>query len=211
MRTISLRWKHIIALALISFSAHNALADTGNFYSGVDVGKTDFSGDGPRDTVVFKRGQQFSDGDTTYGIHAGYNITHWFATEIAYTDFGSATDTFALSPDIVFIGKPVDTQSVSAKGATLSAVFNYELLNDFSVFAVVGVSAINYDIALTGGFSEVTGRIALKGDESDQGLVYGIGAKYALSDKLNLRADARRNEVGDFTLDSITAGLEFNF
>ena len=198
-----------IALAL---SAQQALAaDAGKFYIGADTGSTQFSGDGPAKSVVFVDGQEFKDSDSSYGIHAGFQFTDWFAIELGYTDFGSATDRFKISPDIAFIVSPNTIQTVEAKGAFLAGVFSYGLGADFSVFGTLGFTAMDYEKTLSGGFSPVTGSLLERDSLSDQGLLYGVGAKYALSQSFNLRADLRRNDVGDFSLDTASVGLEYSF
>jgi len=196
-----------LAIGSIQAQAANA----GKFYVGADIGSTAFSGDGPDKDSIFVPGQKFKDSDTSYGLHAGFQFNEWFAAELGYTDFGSATDRFKIKPDIVFIVAPNDTQTVDAKGASLTGVFTYKVTNGFSVLGSLGVSSINYKSTLSGGFSEVTGSLVEKHSFSDQGLVYGVGASYALSDGFNVRADLRRNDVGDFTLDSASLGLEYSF
>ena len=70
---------------------------------------------------------------------------------------------------------------------------------------------MDYEKTLSGGFSPVTGSLLERDSLSDQGLLYGVGAKYALSESFNLRADLRRNDVGDFDLDTVSVGLEYSF
>lgn len=70
---------------------------------------------------------------------------------------------------------------------------------------------MDYENTLSGGFSEVTGSLLEKHSFSDQGLIYGVGAKYALNDSLALRVELRRNDVGDFRLDSTNLGFEYSF
>jgi len=202
----------LASLMLLTVTSQHVFAtETGKFYLGADVGSTQFKGDGPGKNSVFIAGQEFKDSDSSYGLHAGFQFTNWFAVELGYTDFGSATDTFKIKPDIVFIVAPNDTQTVEAKGASLAGVFSYALSSSFNVFGVLGVTAMEYDATLSGGFSEVTGRLLEKNSFSDQGLLYGVGAKYALNDSFNLRVDVRRNDVGDFSLDTASVGLEYSF
>lgn len=197
--------------ALVMSAPHALATDAGKFYIGADAATTAFSGDGPAKSPVFVDGQQFKDSDSSYGIHAGFQFTDWFAIELGYTDFGSATDRFKISPDIAFIVSPNTIQTVEAKGASLAGVFSYGLGDDFSVFGTLGFTAMDYEKTLSGGFSPVTGSLLEKDSLSDQGLLYGVGAKYFLSQSLNLRADVRRNDVGDFSLDTASIGLEYSF
>ncbi len=200
------------AAIALAFSAQYVLAgDAGKFYIRADVSSTKFSGDGPAKSVVFVPGQEFKDSDSSYGINAGFQFTDWFAVELGYTDFGSATDRFKISPDIAFIVSPNTIQTIEAEGASLAVVFSYGLGADFTVFGILGVTAMDYEKTLSGGFSPVTGSLFERDSLSDQGLLYGVGAKYALSQSSNLRVDLRRNGVGDFSLDTASVGLEYIF
>lgn len=203
---------HLSATIALALAAQTAMAaDTGKFYVGADIGSTQFSGDGPGKDSVFEPGQKFKDSDTSYGLHVGFQFTDWFSAELGYSDFGSATDKFAIKKGIFFIVSPNDTQTVDAKGASLTGVFSHSLSSNFAVLGTLGVSSMNYKSTLSGGFSPVTGSLLEKHSFSDQGLIYGVGAKYSLSDSFALRADLRRNDVGDFSLDSTSIGLEYSF
>lgn len=204
--------KLLSLFAGVALASHQALAaDAGKFYVGADIGSTQFYGDGPAKNSIFVPGQTFKDSDTSYGLHVGFQFNDWFAAELGYTDFGSATDKFKIKPDIVFIVAPNNIQTVEAQGVSLSGVFSYKLASDFTLLGIVGVSSMDYENTLSGGFSEVTGSLLEKHSFSDQGLIYGVGAKYALNDSLALRVELRRNDVGDFRLDSTNLGFEYSF
>jgi OmpA-OmpF porin, OOP family len=198
-------------LALILATQGATAADAGKFYVGADIGSTHFSGDGPGTDSIFEPGQTFKDSDTSYGLHVGFQFADWFAVELGYSDFGSATDKFAIKKGIFFIVAPNDTQTLDAKGASLTGVFSYNLTSSFAILGAVGVSSMNYKNTLSGGFSEVTGSLLERHSFSDQGLIYGVGARYTLSDSVALRADLRRNDVGDFNLDMASVGVEYSF
>lgn len=201
----------LASLIFFALSAQHALADSSKFYLGANIGNTHFSGDDAVDNSVFAPNQKFKASDSTYGVHLGFQFNDWFATELGYTYFGEAIDRFALRSDIVFIVQPNDTQSISAKGASLSGVFSYHFNSDLSVFGVLGITAMDYQNTLSGGYSPISGSLITKYRFSDHGLLYGLGAKYALTDSFNLRADLRRNDVGDFALDTASVGIEYSF
>ena len=199
------------SLIFFVLGAQQVLADTNGFYLGADVGNTTFSGDDAVPDSIFVPGQKFSASDTSYGVHLGFQFTDWFAAELSYTDFGAATDRFKLRGDIVFIVQPNDTQTLSAKGVSLSGVFSYQLNSNFSLLGVLGITALDYENTFSGGFSPVSGNLQTKSSFSDHGLLYGVGAKYALTDSFSLRADLRHNDVGDFALDMASVGIEYSF
>lgn len=198
------------AVALAT-AAQSALAEPGQLYLGLDVLSTDFSGPGPSASSSFEPGQQFGDSDSGYGLHVGYGFSDWFAIELGLADFGRGTDKFTLRGDIFYIVKPNDTQTLDAKGLSLVGVFSKQLMQDWSVFGVLGVSAMDYKSTVSGGFSEQTGSLLKRDSYNDQGLVYGVGTSYQLSDQVKLRLDARRNDVGDFTLDTLGLAVEYQF
>ena len=201
----------VTSLIVWAFGAQQAAAETGEFYLGADIGRTHFSGDGPRDDSLFVAGQDFDASDASYGLHLGFQFNNWFAAELGYSDFGKASDRFKLRSDVIFIVSPNDTQSLSAKGTSVSGVFSYKPFTHFSLFGVLGVIAMDYEVTQSGSFSPVTGISPTKNSFSDQGLLYGVGAKYALNDSLGLRVDARRTNAGDFALSTVSTGLEYTF
>jgi OOP family OmpA-OmpF porin len=187
------------------------LVNAEGIYVGVDLGSTHFSGDGPADTLIFQEGQRFGDTDASYGLHLGYRITDWLAVELGYMDFGSATQQFKISPNVVFIAAPQDTQTLEAKGINLSVIASHDFTSRFSLFGLLGVANIEYENTFSGGFSNVTGSFFSKNAYADQGIIYGVGLKYKMTNAIGLRADLRRNDVGDFILDSATASIEYSF
>jgi len=201
----------VCGAAVMAMAAQGAAAEAGQFYVGLDLLSTDFSGPGPSASSIFEPGQHFGDRDTGYGLHLGYGFSDWFAIELGLTDFGSGTDTFKLKGDVVYIVKPNDTQTLDAKGVSLAGVFSKQLGADWSVFGVLGVTAMDYKSTLSGGFSEQSGSLLVRNSYDDQGLLYGLGASYKLSDELKLRLDARRNDVGDFKLDTLGLAVEYQF
>lgn len=204
--------KYLGVFIAVLLGAQSALAtEVGKFYIGADLGSTEFSGDGPGESIVFVSGQKFNDLSSSYGAHAGFQFSDWFAIELGYTDFGSAIDYFKTNPDIAFIVSPNTIQAVDAKGASLAGIFSYDLGADFTVFGALGVTAIEYENTLAGGFSPSTGSLHTNSNFSDHGLLYGLGAKYKLNNSFNLRTDLRRNDVGDFTLDTASLGIEYSF
>jgi len=199
------------AVSLMLGSPLATAADTGVFYIGADVGSTEFSGDGPGRNSVFTPGQAFKDSDTGYGVHGGFQFNAWFALELAYTDFGSATDHYKIRPDIAFIVAPNDTQTVEAQGISLAGAFSYGIGERFTVMGSLGISSLHFISRFSGGFSEATGSLLEGHRFSDQGLIYGIGARYAFTNSVNIRIELRRNDIGDFSLDRASLGLEYSF
>ena len=203
----------IITSSLLSLILSQQIfaASSGQFYAGVELGSSRVLGDEPEHDPAFIPNQKFRASDSSYGIYAGFQFNDWFAAELGYHDFGSASHRFSFKDDVLFLMQPNDTQTLDAKGASLSGVFSYKMTSTFSLLGTVGVVAVDYDLTQSGGFSPFTGNLSRQGNLSEQGLVYGLGAKYRLSESLDLSAQIRRNEVGDFTLDVASLGFEYSF
>lgn len=198
-------------ISLIFISSPLCSAEAGAFYVGAELGTVRVSAKGPNNDPAFVAHQTFNDSDSVYGLRAGFQFNSWFAAELGFTDFGRTTDRFKFKDGIVFLVQPNDTQTVDAKGVSLSGVFNYALSPRVSFLGILGVSAVDYEMNISGGFSPFVGNLAQNDNFSDQGLVFGLGAKYAVNDSIAVRADMRRNEVGDFTLDVLGVGFEYSF
>ena len=186
-------------------------AETGQFYVGLDVGSVSVKGDAPKNEPAFVPNQEFRASDSAYGLHVGFQFNDWFAAELGFADYGSASHQFKLRDDIFFLVEPNSTHTVAAKGASLAGVFSYRLTPNFSFIGVLGITAVDFEVRQSGGFSPFTGSLSQRDSFSEQGIAYGVGVRYAINDSFDLRVEARRNDVGDFTLDLFQAGLEYNF
>ena len=203
----------VVASSLLSliFSQQIFAASLGQFYAGVELDSSRVLRDGSQHDPAFIPNQEFKASDSGYGIYAGFQFNDWFAVELGFNDFGRASHRFKFRDDVFLLKQPNDTQTLDAKGTSLSGVFSYKINSNFSLLGTVGVVSIDYDLTQSGGFSPFTGSLSKRGDFSEQGLVYGLGAKYTLNDSLDLRAQVRRNEAGDFTLDVASLGVEYSF
>jgi len=186
-------------------------ADAGQFYVGLDIGSISVKADGPKNDPSFVAGQKFKGSDSVYGLHAGFQFTEWFAAEVSFMDFGSTSHSFTLRDDIFFLVQPNDTRTVDAKGASLVGTFSHPVSSRLSLLGVVGIASVDLDIKHSGGYSPFAGSLLESISFSEQGFLYGFGAKYAVSKSFAVRAVVRRNEVGDFTLDAVSLGLEYSF
>jgi len=203
----------IIASSLLSLmcSQHISAASPGQFYAGIELGSSSVLGDESERDPAFIPNQKFKASSSGYGIYSGFQFNDWFAVELGFNDFDRASHRFKFRGNVFFLIQPNDTQTLDAKGASLSGVFSYKINSNFSLLGTVGIVAIDYELTQSGGFSPLTGSLSKRGDFSEQGLVYGLGAKCALNDSLDLRAQVRRNEAGDFTLDVASLGVEYSF
>ena len=201
------------ALTFTLLFSHQKLcaADTGQFYAGVDIGSVSLKGDGPQNDPAFVNGQTFKASDSVHGLHAGFQFTEWFAAEVGVMDFGSTSQAFEVKDDIFFLIQPNDTQTVDAKGVSIIGAFSYPVGARLSVLGVIGIASVDLDIKQSGGYSPFASNLVEYSSFSEQGFLYGFGAKYALAGSFDVRAELRRSEVGNFTLDVASLGLEYSF
>ena len=186
-------------------------ADAGKFYVGVNVGSAGVKGDGPKNDLAFVPNQQYKASDSLYGLHAGFQFTEWFAVEVGTMDFGSTSHRYKVKDNIFFLVQPNDTQTVDVKGISIVGAFSYPVSSRLSMLGVVGIDSLDFDIKQSGGYSPFAGSLSEQSCFSEQGFLYGFGAKYAVRKSFDVRAEVRRNEVGDFTLDAVSLGLEYSF
>ncbi|RYY73159.1 MAG: porin family protein [Gammaproteobacteria bacterium] len=198
-------------ISLIFICQRLFAADAGQFYVGMDVGSSMVKGNSWKNEPAFIPGQKFKDADSAYGLRAGFQFNDWFATELGFRDFGGTSHRFKLREDIFFLVQPNDTQTVDAKGVSLTGVFSYRPTTNFSLIGVVGITTVDFDLGESGGYSPFTGSLSQRDNFSEQGLVYGIGARYVLNNSYSLRAEVSRNDAGDFTIDHLGLGVEYSF
>lgn len=166
------------------------------------------------------------DSDTAWKIFFGARANEYFGVEAFYVDFGKFTQDF--SADISF---GANGESVSG---TLGADAAYEgdayglavlagvpLSDRFNVFAKLGFSQWNVDLAAEATFDGTVGGeplvVSERESDDDDGtdLMYGVGASVRFTDALGARVEWERFEIDAFDdsvdVDLISAGVEFVF
>lgn len=113
------------------------------------------------------------DASTAFSVFAGYSFNEYVAGELAYTDFGKADTNF-----------PGTT--VKGNATNLSVVGSLPLANNFSLFAKLGYATT--DIEPTGAASQ-----------TQDDMVYGVGAQYNASRNVGIRLGYDVYRVGETT------------
>lgn len=145
-----------------------------------------------------------TDNDTPWSILFGYQMTPWFAAEVAYVDLGSYPYRFS--------------GMASDAGVPTSAGLGFEVESTAITAAAVGVLPINYFLELHGragiAFADTKaplfvslGPDSLQDDvsASTSDLFYGAGVALNLGDNWSLRADWQQyKKIGDEDLTTET-------
>jgi OmpA-OmpF porin, OOP family len=119
-------------------------------------------------------------------LYGGYQFNRYAGIEGGYTDLGHINNS---------------TGTINGRAAYLDAVGTLPLTDKFSLLGSVGVAHANLDTS--------------NGDDSGNGLKLGVGAQYALTDNVALRAQAERYRVDAFgakpDIDQYTVGVRYAF
>ena len=195
-------------LGSLALAATESLAaDADDWYLGVSVGVSNLERQDPPNIELFQKGQAFSDADMAYSLRAGRIFSDWFTLELAYSDFGKGEDAYRFRPEIDFIVQPNDREALQAQSLSLAGRFSYQLGDEFSLFAKLGISQQHYKSHYFGG---MTGNSPSVSDTAN-GWVVGLGGRYLLTDSLALRAEINRDQSSPLVLDSANLGLDFSF
>jgi OOP family OmpA-OmpF porin len=179
--------KIIFALFVATLLTTPAFADnSGKGYVAADIGP-----------AMFTSGTTLSNPNMAH-IAGGYYFTPTIAAEIGYTKFSDATAT--LSSGVV-------TSSFSSFHAV--GIYSYPLNTKFDLTGKLGASNNRSSTTATGTVVVVTPTT------SKTSLMYGIGAQYHLSSKMDIRA--QYDNYGDLvdnastTLTTATLGVVYIF
>jgi OmpA-OmpF porin, OOP family len=183
----------IVALVLGVQRPATALEDK---YVGVSVGQSTFkdacTGLDPSTGFV----GACKDTDTAFKIYGGAHLTKNWGGEIAYVDFGKSTATGT------FFGTPATAQT-KVNGLILDATGTLPLSDQFSIFGKLGVLGWHIDSSATlSGFG--SGSVSASGSS----LTYGIGAQFAVTKALGVRAEWEHfDQVGNNSTGKSDIGL----
>jgi OOP family OmpA-OmpF porin len=128
-----------------------------------------------------------------------------------YADFGEASlsgnngDTFALNgTTYTFTANDVNI-AVGATSLGAAATVGHDFTNKLRAFAKLGLHAWELDASVTSS----AGSASLTNSGTD--LFYGIGAKYALTDRVSIRAEFERFNIDSDEIDFVSAGVSYRF
>jgi OOP family OmpA-OmpF porin len=172
----------LLAVVLGGAALSAQAADKG-FYAGAGVGQSFVD-------ETAKGGQVYDDEDTAFSVFGGYQFNRYFALEGGYANLGK----IEAKP----VGRDLETDSVF-----LTAVGIVPITDKFSAYGKAGFHRWNLDEAIP----------ALTGETDDSGTdpTYGVGLQYRFNDKVALRTEYSRFEVGDLDEDLAQLQIRFDF
>lgn len=203
----AMTFRLVALIAALGMTSANAAGN--GWYAGLGVGQSsvDVSG-GDVDQLLAQEGITGSttvdDSDTAWKIFGGYRMNANFGLELAYMDYGTiSTDSVITAPSSGTVGIDLDTTAW-----LLDAVGYLPVGNGFEIFGKVGVAMWNIDgsFSATGGGSSFTG----SADDDGNDFHFGVGATYAVTDTIGVRAEWERVN-GDDNLDAWTLGAQMSF
>lgn len=182
--------KALLGLGIIAaLTPVMASADGG--YLGASYGRTEVQFTGEEKATLNNLGySQIDEVDQGLKLFGGYRFNQNFALEGFYADLGDAE----VSNGTVNIKAATDGYGVSAVGL-------FPVTEQIDLFAKVGMFHWSID-------ATTNVNVSLGDDGTDA--TYGIGAAYNL-DKVSLRAELERFDIGGDNIDMISAGVQVNF
>ncbi|PKO57876.1 MAG: hypothetical protein CVU24_18185 [Betaproteobacteria bacterium HGW-Betaproteobacteria-18] len=202
-----------VAMLAVAFGPP-ALAQAGEFSIGAGIGTTNIQGARTVEPgVPFLAGQRLDQSDTAFELFGSYRVNRFVSIELGYQDFGNATKTFALNPDVVFIRTPSDTQTVDITALSVGGVFEYPVTDAFSVFASGGLARHDIDVRWTSTLTLLPFGTAFS--NHDISAYYGAGIRYRVSEPWALRLSWRGSSPNaggeEFDLSTFAVAVEYRF
>jgi opacity protein-like surface antigen len=199
----------LISVSLILPIAHAEAKDSSVYY-GIGLGLAKFEGD-TIEGIEFVPGQELKDRTEAYSLFFGYQVNKYLSFEFGYVDFGQVSERFMLDPDIVFIVAPNDILTIDSNGFTIESLFEYPMIERFSVFGLLGFSYLDVDREVSGGFNPETGALAYSSSNTEESVFYGLGLKKRLSDHFDIRLQWKHYDMGVTEADVAGITLEYRF
>jgi len=223
----------LLVASIVAISANTAMAETGKWYVGAGAGQSfynDWSGDitafDDALGVVNFDGTKSTDSDDTafgYKLFGGYSFQENIAVEFSYIDMGevdansSASGTFYDALDNSIDGSLFASAKANVDAFTLDLSLNVPMTSVFALIVKAGVYAADTKLELDAG-GDIPGveNINYSKTDSSNGLHYGVGVNFKMTEAIGLRAEWERlSQVeandGDSDVDLLSAAVIYNF
>lgn len=147
---------------------------------------------------------------TTWKIFAGMKVLSWLDVEAYYADLGKTKWDTAVTPQGTLSAR------IESKAYGIAAIASLSPMERLRLFAKAGVARTDADASFSSsGFVELAQSSTSKRQTSG---VYGIGAQYAITPRVSLRAEYDAHDKvgsdemgGKFKVQSATVGVVFPF
>jgi OOP family OmpA-OmpF porin len=182
-------------------------------YVAVDIGRSAFGDDAntPCVQVAGTVGASCKQSDTAYRFSAGYGFTDNFGIEAGYGNYGKTSVTGT-------VGGAASTGSIKATAFQVvgTGAYAVPVVDKLSLTAKAGLASINAKGTATGGL--VAGSVLAASSVRKTNFVWGIGAEYALTPTVALRADfedlgtiGNATTIGTYKLTAFSVGAMYKF
>ena len=201
-------------LVIAMMAGPMAVADDSGWYIGANAGQSRATIDNDRITRNLL-GSGFTtnaltndDRDIGYKLYGGYQFNRYFALEGGYFNLGKFGYTAYTTPQGSLTGE------IKLQGVNLDVVGLWPITDKFSLFGRVGVNYAKAQDQFVG-----TGAVLVTNPSPsarDTNYKFGVGAQYALTESLDVRAEVERYRINDAVgnkgdIDLISAGLVYRF
>jgi OOP family OmpA-OmpF porin len=205
-----------LSLALLSLIAGpNAIANDTGWYTGANFGQARAQIDDEQISRNMLMGSNFTSltistdqRDIGYKLFGGYQFNKYISLEGGYFELGKFGYTVTTTPAGTLDG------TIKLRGLNLDLVGTLPITKKFSAFGRFGVNYAEARDTFTG--TGAVGALNFNPSQRDTNYKYGLGIEYALTDSLDIRAEAERYRVNDAVnnkgdIDLFSVGLVYRF
>lgn len=196
--------KFALVSALGLMASLPAFAGQNQFHVAADLGRSAF-GDDLNTACTRIAATSCKKSDTAYRFSAGYDFTKNFGVELGYGNYGKTTVTGATG-----------SGSIQANAFQLVGTGTLPVMGNLSLTAKAGIAAIRSTGTATGALAAAPVLASSKVNKSN--FVWGVGAEYALSPAVSLRAGfedlgtiGNATTIGNYKLSDVSVGAVFKF
>lgn len=210
-RERNMKKRHVFLLTFILLPI-GGWAENSSFYVGLGYGKAGYEGEEVSD-ILLAPGQRLDDEANFVDLYIGYQLNEHISFEVGYADFDEFSDKYDLSPDVMSIAPANTIEEVDISRISFGTLIEYPIWKSASVFGLLGYSYFDFDQKTRPfSFGNVLYNGEIKSDSnSEEGIFWGLGAKYNFCETLSARAQWARSNTNAFDLDSIRLSLEMKF
>ncbi len=169
--TKQIPWKAALGAGGIALILSGGPVHAGNFFVGTTLGEVDI-GDYELESVS----TDLDDTDFGYRVFGGWRFNEYFAVGASYVDLGEL-EASGNSPT-----EPNFTDEIEADGYEAWVAGTWPLTKRFSLVGTVGVFSWDQEVTYSDDFGPWSG------DTDGTDMTYGIGANYAITDRLGVHA-----------------------
>jgi OOP family OmpA-OmpF porin len=223
----------LLSATVVAISVNSAIAESGDWYIGAGAGPS-FYNDWSSGITAFKErlgvvnfnGYESTDSDDIafgYKLFGGYNFNDNFAVELSYIDMGkvdansSATGTFYDAMNNSIDGSLYASANANVDAFTLDVSWGVPMTSALALIVKGGAYYANTDLELKAS-SDIPGTqdYNYTDSESSNGLHFGIGVNFKMTDAIGLRAEWERlyqveARDGKNDVDLLSAAVIYHF